>query len=39
MPIRVATTGQLHGPELPNAIYLLGKETVLTRLDDVLVSF
>lgn len=26
MPIRVATTGQTHGPELPNAIALLGKE-------------
>ncbi|MGQ0516094.1 hypothetical protein ACT453_33545, partial [Bacillus sp. D-CC] len=23
MPIRVATTGQTHGPELPNAIALL----------------
>lgn len=36
MPIRVATTGQTHGPELPKAIELLGKETVLTRLDQVL---
>src|SRR5699024_6896948 len=36
MPIRVATTGQLHGPELPNAIYLLGKEVVLTRLEGLL---
>ncbi|UFT99473.1 glutamate--tRNA ligase [Radiobacillus kanasensis] len=32
MPIRVATTGQVHGPELPNAIHLLGKEAVLNRL-------
>ncbi|KGP72513.1 glutamate--tRNA ligase [Pontibacillus yanchengensis] len=32
MPVRVATTGQTHGPELPNAIYLLGKETVQVRL-------
>ncbi|SDK58686.1 glutamate--tRNA ligase [Sediminibacillus albus] len=32
MPIRVATTGQAHGPELPNAIHLLGKETVIKRL-------
>ena len=39
MPIRVATTGQAHGPELPNAIYLLGKETVNARLDDVLETF
>lgn len=36
MPIRVATTGQLHGPELPNAIHLLGKEVVTKRLDQVL---
>ncbi|WP_053217636.1 glutamate--tRNA ligase [Virgibacillus senegalensis] len=32
MPIRVATTGQVHGPELPNSIHLLGKGTVLARL-------
>ncbi|TDQ34687.1 glutamate--tRNA ligase [Aureibacillus halotolerans] len=32
MPIRVATTGQTHGPELPESIYLVGKETVLARL-------
>ncbi len=36
MPIRVATTGQTHGPELPFAIELLGKETILARLDEVL---
>ncbi len=36
MPIRVATTGQTHGPELPKAIELLGKEVVLARLDTVL---
>ncbi|CQR48546.1 Glutamate--tRNA ligase [Paraliobacillus sp. PM-2] len=36
MPIRVATTGQVHGPELPNAIYLLGKEVVVARLTNVL---
>ncbi|WP_058305752.1 glutamate--tRNA ligase [Gracilibacillus massiliensis] len=36
MPIRVATTGQVHGPELPNAIYLLGEEIVKARLQDVL---
>lgn len=36
MPIRVATTGQTHGPELPKAIELLGKEVVLARLDQVL---
>ncbi|MBP1949982.1 glutamate--tRNA ligase [Virgibacillus litoralis] len=36
MPIRVATTGQAHGPELPMAIELLGKEIILSRLDKVL---
>lgn len=36
MPIRVATTGQAHGPELPLAIELLGKAVVLSRLDKVL---
>lgn len=36
MPIRVATTGQSHGPELPMAIELLGKEIILSRLDKVL---
>jgi nondiscriminating glutamyl-tRNA synthetase len=32
MPIRAAITGQTHGPDLPEAISLLGKEKVLTRL-------
>ena len=32
MPIRVAVTGQMHGPELPNTIEVLGKDKVLTRL-------
>ncbi|MEJ8778712.1 glutamate--tRNA ligase [Pseudogracilibacillus sp. ICA-222130] len=36
MPIRVATTGQTHGPELPKAIELLGKDVVLTRLNQLL---
>lgn len=36
MPIRVATTGQKHGPELPLAIELLGKEVVVNRLDALL---
>lgn len=35
MPIRVATTGQTHGPELPAAIELLGKEKIVTRLESV----
>jgi len=36
MPIRVATTGQTNGPELPKAIELLGKEVILARLDNIL---
>lgn len=36
MPIRVATTGQVHGPDLPQAISLIGKETVMKRLEKLL---
>ncbi len=36
MPIRVATTGETHGPELPQAIALLGREAVNARLNQVL---
>jgi nondiscriminating glutamyl-tRNA synthetase len=32
MPIRVATTGQTHGPDLPPAIQLLGKDRVIARI-------
>ncbi|MGG1696668.1 glutamate--tRNA ligase [Bacillus zhangzhouensis] len=35
MPIRVAVTGQTHGPELPQSIELLGKETVLNRIKQI----
>ncbi|CAM3394997.1 glutamate--tRNA ligase [Nosocomiicoccus ampullae] len=38
MPIRVATTGETKGPELPNALELLGKDTVLTRIENVIKS-
>lgn len=36
MPIRVATTAQQHGPQLGDAIELLGKEKVLDHLNDAL---
>ncbi|MCT1904909.1 glutamate--tRNA ligase [Oceanobacillus sojae] len=36
MPIRVATTGQMHGPELPFAIELLGRDVIVKRLDKLL---
>lgn len=32
MSIRIMVSGQMHGPELPDTIYLLGKETILNRL-------
>lgn len=36
MPIRVAVSGQTHGPELPNAIELLGKDKVKHRIESLL---
>ncbi|MBY0121894.1 glutamate--tRNA ligase [Bacillus sp. S/N-304-OC-R1] len=36
MPIRVAITGQTHGPDLPQAIALFGKEKVKNRLLSIL---
>lgn len=32
MPIRIKVSGQMHGPELPDTIHLLGKDLVLNRL-------
>ncbi|RFU61375.1 glutamate--tRNA ligase [Peribacillus glennii] len=36
MPIRAAATGQTHGPDLPKAIALLGKEKIKNRLQSIL---
>lgn len=36
MPIRSAVTGQTHGPDLPQAIELLGKEKVETRIKKII---
>jgi nondiscriminating glutamyl-tRNA synthetase len=36
MPVRVATTGQVHGPDLPQAIHLLGKDVIISRLEQLL---
>ena len=33
MPIRIKTTGIMHGPELPNTIHLIGKEEIIKRLE------
>jgi len=31
MPVRIATTGTMHGPDLPKALALLGKDRVLNK--------
>ena len=36
MPLRIATTGSMHGPDLPQILALLGRQTVLSRLQDML---
>jgi nondiscriminating glutamyl-tRNA synthetase len=36
MPVRVAATGQTHGPDLNTTLYLLGKEKVVGRLNALL---
>ncbi len=36
MPIRVATTGQTHGPGLGEAIELLGKEKTLSHIQQIM---
>ncbi len=38
MPCRIATTGEMHGPDLPKAISLLGKDVVVNRLKTVIES-
>ncbi len=36
MPVRIASTGVMHGPELPMALSLLGKEKVLNRITQTI---
>lgn len=36
MPVRVAATGQTHGPDLPKAIALIGKEKILQRIVSII---
>ncbi|HHT55139.1 MAG TPA: glutamate--tRNA ligase [Acholeplasma sp.] len=36
MPTRIAATGEISGPSLPNTIVLLGKEKVLKRIDETI---
>jgi len=33
MPIRIKVSGLMHGPELPDTIYLIGKDAILKRLE------
>jgi len=36
MPIRIAVSGEMHGPELPDTIELLGKEVAIAHIKQVL---
>ncbi len=38
MPIRIATTFQMHGPELPSTLIILGKQEVLKNLSKTITS-
>lgn len=38
MPIRIAVSGEMHGPELSDTIYLLGREKSIEHLDSMLNS-
>ncbi len=35
MPIRIATTGFMHGPDLTSSILLIGKSTIIQRLEKI----
>lgn len=36
MPIRAAVSGQVHGPDLPKAIQLFGKQKIINRIQSIL---
>ena len=36
MPIRIAVSGEMHGPELPDTIFLLGREKSIEHIDNML---
>lgn len=36
MPLRIATTASMHGPDLPQVLAILGKETVIERLNTLI---
>ncbi|WP_025028125.1 glutamate--tRNA ligase [Caldalkalibacillus mannanilyticus] len=39
MPIRVMATGQIHGPDLPQTLFLLGADKLMKRIDHVLEQY
>ena len=36
MPIRIAVSGEMHGPELPETIFLLGREKSIQHIESML---
>ena len=38
MPVRVALTGKLHGPDMSSIAHILGKATCVERLEETIVS-
>ena len=36
MPIRIAVSGEMHGPELPDTIFLLGRKKSIQYIDNML---
>lgn len=36
MPLRIAISAAMHGPELPKMMHLMGKDRVLTRLEETM---
>ncbi|MCK5387890.1 MAG: glutamate--tRNA ligase, partial [Candidatus Izimaplasma sp.] len=36
MPLRIATTASMHGPDLPQVLAILGKEIVIERLNSLI---
>ena len=36
MPIRIAVSGEMHGPELPDTIFLLGRKKSIQHIENML---
>ena len=36
MPLRIALTGEMHGPDFSSLIYLLGKDEIINRINKVI---